>query len=285
MVKPVYVIAKMVNLTDEIREKYNIIEYASPVAIDGKDYLTSEVPFSKEEFSRMLVSGKHTFESAVSPPEVYKKIYESIPDETPIYVICFSSKLSAFVKSARTAADEFPDKDITVLETPYCPPAMSFYPMVAAGMAEKAQTNEELKPQITAIYERMRIYHALFSLTYLHQAGRISAAKAFLGKMMKIVPLITTNDEGMIVPAGKARRIEKSLDRICDFIETDINQKKGSSIDMLVTYTGSRGNAEMLREKLESRFDVNQNFMLEGGYLILRYLGPDAAGLVYYVNP
>jgi fatty acid-binding protein DegV len=103
--------------------------------------------------------------------------------------------------------------------------------------------------------------------------------------MIKLVPIITTDSEGNIVPAAKTRRIEKSLTRICELVERDIEGKDVEAMDFFVTFTGTSANGEMLRDMVMERFPVRICHFMQGHYSILRYLGPEAAGLSYYIHP
>jgi DegV family protein with EDD domain len=285
MMEARFVITEIVPLPEEVKSECGIIQYANPISIDGKEYLDNQLPFSLEEFSEMLLSEAHVMETSVTPPPVYKEIYESVPAEIPIFAICFSRKISAFCDSALAAAEDFKDRDITVIRTRFCPPVMTLWAILAARVAEETDSADELRESVTAMGDRMGVYHALFSLKYLRQTGRISAAKAFLGGMMKIVPIITCSEDGMIVPAGKGRRIEKSLDKVCDFLERDMTRMGGSTVDFLYAYTGEEENVRVLMEKVKERFTVGESFLYRSGYCMHRYLGPNAAGFAYYVRP
>jgi DegV family protein with EDD domain len=162
---------------------------------------------------------------------------------------------------------------------------MTLLALTAAETALEAETAEDLKKRVKEIQNRIRQYWALFSLKYLYQTGRISAAKAFIGQMLKLVPMITTDAEGLIIPAGKTRHIVKSFDRIISFVEKDIKKQNGSTIDILVSYTGSEENGIVLKEKIEKYFDVANALFFKGSYCVHRYVGPDAAGLAFYVHP
>lgn len=284
MVRGRFLISDLTPLPETICREFDIVPVPHPLRIDGREYPNNALPFTHEEFGRMLLTGRHTFETAVTPPEVYAAIYREIPPDTPIYVICFSGKISAFHAAARLAADAFPERDITVIETPFCPPVMTLWALTAARLAAETATNTELKPLVTALGRDMGVYHALFSLEYLRQTGRINAAKAFIGRMIKLVPVITTDRDGHIVPAAKTRRIEKSLARICELVARDIEGRDAAAIDILVTYTGTEANGRRLMDNLQTRFPVRHSLLVQGSFSMLRHLGPDAAGLAYYVS-
>jgi len=284
MVPARFIISQIVPLPEETKSEHHIIEIPTPLVIDGTEYRDNDLPFSTEKFSDMLLSEEHKIETAANPPSEYAEIFNSTPPEMPIFVFCLSTKISGFYKSVISAAHEAEERDVTVIDTLFCPPGPTLYAFSAAREAADSNDAAELKRRIRGIQSRIGAYWALFSLEYLQQTGRISAAKAFLGKLLKLVPVITVDREGLIIPAGKTRRIEKSLDRISRLIEKDLEQREAGTIDILVSYTGDEANGLRLKEKITEQFDVGNALFFKGGYCVHRYLGPNAAGLSYIAN-
>ncbi|MFH1708832.1 MAG: DegV family protein [Planctomycetota bacterium] len=285
MVRAKFIIADIIPLPEELRTRYNIVQLPHPLTVDGVEYPNNALPFSTAEFGRMLLAGGHTFETSVTPPPVYAAEYRRTPPGEPIFAICFSPKLGAFHEAARSAAAECPDRDITVIPTRFCPPVMTLWALLAGGLAETAADAAALKAAVLGLGERLGVYHALFSLEYLHQTGRLNTAKALIGRMLKLVPIVTNDAEGYIVPAAKTRLIAKSLERICVLVAADRDRLGGGAVDVLVTWTGSETNGRLLRDLVMQRLSVRTRHFLAGGYSILHYLGPEAAGLAYHVAP
>lgn len=50
------------------------------------------------------------------------------------------------------------------------------------------------------------------SLDYLQRGGRIGKAKALLGKILRIKPILSTNDEGEVHSPGMARSMNQVID-------------------------------------------------------------------------
>lgn len=281
MVPARFIISQIIPLPEEELSRLNIIQIPTPIIIDGTEYRDNSLPFGTDKFSDMLLSNNHKINTAANSPSEYTEIFKDTKPETPVFVFCLSTKISAFLTSATSAAHETEDRDITVIDTLFCPPAPTLYAIAAAREAEESSSVSELKRRVRQLQSRIGVYWALFSLEYLQQTGRISSAKAFLGKLLKLVPMITTDHEGLIIPAGKTRKITKSLDKISGFIERDLEKCRAGSIDILVSYTGDKQNALALQEKITERFDVGQTFFFKGSYCVHRYLGPNAAGLAY----
>lgn len=284
MIKVQFITDQLVPLTEEEKSKYNIFEVPNPLSIDGKEYIDNQLPFSIEKFCELLLDEDKTMETSQPPPVAYEELFKKIPPELPIYIFCMSSNIAGFYKSATSAKSNFPERDINIIDTLSVPPLPLLGVFTAAKFAENASSLEDLKKQIEGITSRMGIYWALYSLKYLYVSGRINAAQAFFGKMIKLVPLITTDKSGLIIPAGKTRRIAKSISRICELVERDIEQKGGTAVDLIISYTGSEENGLLLKETAEKRLPVKNLFFRKGSYSVHRYIGPDGAGIGYYIH-
>jgi DegV family protein with EDD domain len=86
------------------------------------------------------------------------------------------------------------------------------------------------------------------TLEYLRRGGRIGAAQAFLGSMLKVNPIITLKD-GVVEPAGRARSRAKAIDYLYDFA---LGYPR---IEEIAVEDGDcPGDAGMLVERLKSHF-------------------------------
>ena len=171
MVPARFIVSQIIPLPEETKSKLNIIEIPTPLIIDDTEYRDNNLPFSTADFSDMLLSGKHKIETAANPPSEYAEIFKNTPPEMPIFVFCLSTKISAFYKSVISAVNEVPDRDVTVIDTLFCPPAPTLYAIAAAGEAAESGDASELKRRVRNLHPRIGLFWALFSLEYLHQTG------------------------------------------------------------------------------------------------------------------
>lgn len=96
---------------------------------------------------------------------------------------------------------------------------------------------------------RTRFLFAPTNLTFLQRGGRIGAAKALLGNLVHIVPVLTVRD-GMPLDIAKARTQKKAVAQAFERFKADA-QEKGLK-DAVVHYIGSPDDAlEWARTKVE----------------------------------
>lgn len=124
------------------------------------------------------------------------------------------------------------------------------YCVFAALEAIKAgRTLEECAQAAADAVERTRFLFSPTNLTFLQKGGRIGAAKALLGNLVHIVPVLTVRD-GMPLDIAKARTQKKAIAQAFERFAADV-QEKGLK-DAVVHYIGSPDDAlEWARTKVE----------------------------------
>ena len=126
-----------------------------------------------------------------------------------ILYLCFSSGLSATWENALSAAnmlkEEFPDRTVRVVDSLAGTAGQGVYTVTAAMNREKGMSLEEnalwLEEHVKYLCHRFTVG----DLDYLHKGGRVSAAVALIGGMLKIKPILIIDDEGKLQMVAKAR--------------------------------------------------------------------------------
>ncbi|MDO4443713.1 MAG: DegV family protein, partial [Slackia sp.] len=124
------------------------------------------------------------------------------------------------------------------------------YCVLAAHRAAQAGLSlDECARAAADAVARTRFLFAPTNLTFLQKGGRIGAAKALLGNLVHIVPVLTVRD-GMPVDVAKARTQKKAIAQAFEQFKADAETK--GLVDAVVHYIGSPDDAiEWARSKVE----------------------------------
>lgn len=109
---------------------------------------------------------------------------------------------------------------------------------------------EEIRKAAQQIVENTFMALALPDLRYLQRGGRIGKAKAFMGSVLKIIPLVGMkgeDTEGVILPLGKGRTPAQVNTLILDTIREGMNNRGVEKIKLAVTM-GFGDNPEALAD-------------------------------------
>jgi len=126
--------------------------------------------------------------------------------------------------------------------------AQGFIVIKGARAAQAGASLDEVIDVTRETISRVDFLSTFDTLDYLRRGGRIGAAQAFLGLMLRVNPLITLRD-GVVQPAGKARSRTKAIERLYNFA-MDYSYIE----EMVVEDTACPDEAEMLTERLSTRF-------------------------------
>jgi DegV family protein with EDD domain len=90
--------------------------------------------------------------------------------------------------------------------------------MTAARMAQAGGDLQQVMHETGKAIEQIRLLAILDSLKYLLAGGRITKARATVGSLLKVKPILTVREDGEIVQAGLARSYEKGMNQLYEFV-------------------------------------------------------------------
>ena len=159
----------------------------------GDDIYRERVSINDEEFYQKLVHGT-VYPVTIQPgPQDFVEVYQRLSEEADAIVsIHLSSKLSGTFNSALQAKDMLSNScHIEVVDSQTITLALGLMTIAAA---EAANAGESLQQVLAVVKEAMHDTHSLVlldTLKYLQMGGRIGKAKALLGSVLHVKPLIS----------------------------------------------------------------------------------------------
>jgi DegV family protein with EDD domain len=246
--------------------------------IFGLDAYSEGVDITNEEFYRRLA--KAATLPTTSQPSVsdFPRIYGEIAQRGhPILSLHLSSHLSGTVNSAMAAREQLPQAQIEVVDSL----SLDLRTLVirAAEAAEAGRTLPQLKASIEKLNASMNGFGALDTLEYLWKGGRIGSAKALLGTMLRIKPVLAF-EAGEVKVLHKARTTSKAIEYILEVMRERV---EGSTpIHAVVVHTHAIELALVLQKEVQARFNCAELDLLELGPVLGTHIGPGFFGLGFY---
>jgi DegV family protein with EDD domain len=124
-----------------------------------------------------------------------------------------------------------------------------------------------------------RLYACIPDLSHVVRTGRIGKARAAIGTLMKIVPVITLHD-GEVAAEAQVRTLARAQETMIDLALANVRDVAQGRF--LVMHTNAPALAESVRTRLEARFGgVKPKLLetLEAGPVIATHGGPGAVGV------
>ncbi len=236
----------------------------------GKESYRDGVDLTTEEFYRKLESSKTLPTTAVPGPAAFAQVYDKLAQETDeIVVIALASKLSSAYTMESQAVGMMKKKcRIEIIDSKAGCMALGLIAIAAAKAANAgAKIEDVLKITQRNIY-RSKIYFAFDTLEYLKRSGRVSAAQAFLGSMLKVNPIMTL-EEGEGRPVAKPRSRTKAIEFLYKFAASFSNIE-----ELAIEDAATPDEADMLAERISSRFPKERIYRTKVSPVVGTHVGP-----------
>lgn len=267
------------DLPKELIELYGIRIIPMSVEIAGSTYVDGET-ITHEDLYRRMRDEKATPKTAQIPPIQYTQVFQEVLDagESPVY-IGFSSRLSGSYQSAVLAANSFEPGQVAHLDTKAASLGEGLLVLEAAKLAQAGKTPGEIITEIEAKAETLEHLVVVDSLEYLARGGRISTAKAVVGNILNLKPLIHVVD-GALIPFENARTRKKALKRLVELM--DERGKEIPSQTIGISHADNLETAEELRELIAAHFGCTDFILSNIGATIGAHAGPGTVALFFY---
>ena len=246
--------------------------------IFGTEVYCEGVDITSEEFYRRLATRgpmPTTSQPAVSD---FIRVYGELAERGhPILSIHISSKLSGTVNSAMSARQELPHAQIEVVDA--CTVALRMLIAPAAKAAAGGQSLPQLKASIEKLNACMITVGVLSTLEYLWRGGRIGGAKALLGTILRIKPLLDFRG-GEVRVLAKLRTSAQATKSILELMESLVTGN--TPIHVGVAHTNALEWALELEREVKATFNCAETDIVELGPVLGTHIGPGFFGLGFY---
>jgi DegV family protein with EDD domain len=186
----------------------------------GSESFKAGVDLSTDQFWQRMTAPDAPFpKTAASSPGDFKAVYDAAfaAGADAIVSIHVAGTLSGTIKSAEVAMAMLPEREIHIVDSTGASMCEGLLAELAVGMAalgvgaaEIARVCEERRTDIAMIV-------ALDTLEYLKRGGRISGAKAAIGTLLSVKPIIEVKD-GKVEQAAQVRTRGKARETVIDMI-------------------------------------------------------------------
>lgn len=219
--------------------------------------------------------------TAAPEPYLYFPIFEEARTKRePVIVVAPTSKASGTVRSALTAAQEFTDVDIRVVDTQTVSCNLGSLVLIADGMAKSGCSADAIVARLNDMIARGRLYFIVDTLEYLARGGRIGGAKKLVAELLEIKPILQVKN-GQIEPFEQQRTKKRALARLAEVVTEQC--KGGSDSHVCMLHVEAEQEAEAMVAELKARVPVTDIPIYELPPAIVVHAGPKAIGVGFFI--
>ncbi len=196
-------------LSDKQVKEYDIIKVSLNIIDKDKTYKEAEVTndfvYDKlEQGNKLTTSQPSPGEFINAYKEQFKKGYEKV------FVITISEPLSGTYQSAKLAKSMMDDPDkIIIIESKMASFGNEMVILELVKMIEEGKTENVILERIEKLFTTSNLIFTIENMISIYRSGRISRAKAAIGTVLRLKPLIQMIDGELSIL--KSARTHKSV--------------------------------------------------------------------------
>ena len=263
------------DISPEIAKKLKITVIPLTVIFGTEQYLDGIELSNTDFFNRLNSDANHPSTSQPSPDAFVQAYEKLLKKDFEILSVHVSAKLSGTINSAEQAIKMLDTKKIKIVDTGTASMAQGLTAMSAARAVKSAKSLEELEKIAIDTATKTKVFVAMDTMEFLRRGGRIGKAKAMLGSILNIKPIITTVD-GEIVPHSRARTIKKAISTMIKDMG-DIN----SVSEIAILHGNVPETANEIVEQIDSE-NLDQPITVTGiGPVVGTHAGPGCIAIAF----
>ena len=265
------------DLTDQLVKEHNVI--VVPLSIRfGDEELEDRRQLTPAEFWERC-RGKGDLPATAAPsPGAFQAAFQQATDEGADSVLCLtiSSKVSGTYGSAVAAADTFDAVPVRVVDTYSLTMGQGLLVIAAAEEAASGAGLDELVAATEDRIPRTRIYGVLGGLEHLQRGGRVGGARALLGSLLNIKPVIQLKD-GEVAEESKQRTRSRALAYMNDKVRAD------SPLERLAVADGACDDYTQVLATFSDIPTEHPLVSVDLGPVVGTHAGPNTVGVCYII--
>lgn len=251
----------------------------------GTQEFTDHKDITVEQFYEMMQSNAELPATAAPSQGTFEETFRNLASEGATDIICvnMSYKLSATGQAAVGATGAIADTvNVHTFDSNTVSVGLGSIAVEAAKAANAGRSLEEVKMLTEDLIARTKLFGVLNTLENLAKGGRLGRAKAMLGSVLSIKPIVEVAG-GEVEEAAKPRTRRRAFQWIRDQLLND--QRKSGGISHLAVGHGLAEDFEGFCTLLSKEFDTSEIHISMVGPIIGTHAGPGIIGISYVTGP
>lgn len=265
------------DIPSEYINNYDIEIIPLSVIFDGKEYIDG-IDISKDDFYKMLRENEKLPKTSQITYITFKNIFEKyIKQGKEILYIGGSSNASGTYQSAVMAKNDIANENIKTFDTLSLSLGSGCMVISAARLAKQGKNMDEIINHLENLKENISVLFTVETLEYLQKGGRISLAKATIGNMLNIKPILCISD-GLVKPISQVRGKKQVIGKIIELIKEQHGEDL-SNKQIIIGCGDKNEDLKILKNKLEEEFNAIECLEVNIGTCICAHSGPGVLGI------
>ncbi len=271
------------DLPEEIVRAHGI-QVVPMMLVDGDDVYRDGVDLTAERFHKMLASQERLPTTSQPPPASFLEGFKrAAADAEQVVGVIVSSGLSGTYRSAEAAAAQAPDLPIHLADSRGASLLQGLLVLKATELAEMAVPADEIVTELDRIRDQSGILFTIETFDRLLASGRVSRSQAFFANLLNVKPILSVDQEGMVVPRAKAIGRKRVMLALLDTMAQDMGCVP-ETVRFGIIHVGVPEIVPEVKQLLVARYGEVEVLSAPITPVIATHLGFGAWGIAYMVE-
>ncbi|MDP7587497.1 MAG: DegV family protein [SAR202 cluster bacterium] len=267
------------DLPADLVQQHGITVLPCYVLVDDQTFKDG-VEIKPDDFYRLL-QAEGRFPTTAQPTVAdFQEVYRDLAGQgDQVLSIHVSGKLSGTLNSAEQAKASLDGEEIEIVDSQLASIPLGLAVLAAATTASEGGSLQEVAEKVR---QGLSLHHGLFALDtleYLHKGGRIGKARAFMGSVLHVKPILRLQD-GEAHPVERPRNRERAMRRLVELASELAPVRR-----LAVIHSTDPDRMATLKQDLTGLLPADQIIEARFGSTLGTYIGPDALGVAVTQEP
>ena len=238
------------SLPAELAAQHGILQVPISVHFEDQSY-TCGVDIDDRKLFELVDRSNRLPTTSAPSPAAFEEAFEGAFQQgaSGIACVCVSSKVSSTYASALSACEQFPGREIAVIDSLSVSMGEGFMALAAAEAAQRGAGKDEVAAAALDVRGRVHLFAVLSTLRYLALSGRVGKFVAGMADTLNIKPILTVTD-GQLVLLERVRTHKKAVERLLELVKASLGEKPPERLALLHVTDFDRASA--LRSQLRA---------------------------------
>jgi len=244
----------------------------------GDESFKDGVELGADAFYERLRSSTALPTTSQPTPGDFLAVYEDLAGYERILTITLASQLSGTFQSAGAAADE----RVRVIDSGVASAAITMLALAIQRRLDRGTSDEEVDALVRRFRRERGLLFTVDTLEFLARGGRIGRARAFVGGMMHVKPILTIQD-GEVVPVKRVRGNRRAFQEFVEALESRTRDEPGLRVGIAHAVARERA-AEIEKLVRDRRPQAQIEAVTTLGAVLGAHAGPGTVGFFWFAD-
>jgi DegV family protein with EDD domain len=251
--------------------------------VDEIRLMDRTLPTKMSEFYEKLTNGSVATTFQVTQNDWMEHVTPLLERGEDVLMLVLSGSVSGTYLTALAAEKElrekYPERKIVAFDTRCASLGEGLLVHYALAYRDAGHSFEETLEWVSKNALRVIHWFTVTDLMYLRRGGRLSAANAYLGSILKIKPILNLDSNGRLLPRAKVQGRRHSLKELYDKVEQDALEPQKQT--MFLSHGGCEKDANWLADRLKEKLHVPEVMVSFIGPIVGSHSGPGTVAVFF----